>query len=92
VNDSAGNRHKVFNKADKADRCINLERENNTLKEKGNLLSLEIHKMSTKVKRINGLMNKRYKHAHTEEGAYDVLDMEADLRGEIDSLKDKNHG
>jgi len=80
----------VFNKADKVDRIINLERENNTLKEKGNLLGLEVHKMQTKLRRINELMNKRHRHAHTEEGAYSVMDMETDLKGEIDNLADRN--
>ena len=69
---------------------ITLERENNTLKEKGNLLGLEVHKMNTKLLRINELMNKRHRHASNEDGAYNARDMETDLRGEIDTSKDKN--
>lgn len=38
---------------------MNLEQENNVLKEKKNLLESEIKKMDTKLRRIEGLMRSR---------------------------------
>jgi len=44
---------------DKRDRIIRLETENNTLKEKENILQSEITKMQTKLRRIDGLLRSR---------------------------------
>lgn len=44
---------------DKKDRIIRLETENNTLKEKENILQSEITKMQTKLRRIDGLLRSR---------------------------------
>ena len=44
---------------DKRDKIIRLETENNTLKEKENILQSEITKMQTKLRRIDGLLRSR---------------------------------
>ena len=44
---------------ERKDRVMNLEQENNILKEKKNLLESEIKKMETKLRRIEGLMRSR---------------------------------
>lgn len=67
---------------------MNLEKENNVLKAKENLLRQEVTKMQTKLHRIDGLIRSR---AHSGgEGTYDVRDMQRDLKEEFEELKDKN--
>ena len=62
---------------DKKDRVINLEKENNTLKEKENILQTEIIKMQTKLRRIDGLIRSR--SAAGGETGYDSHDLQRDL-------------
>ena len=59
--------------ADKKDKVMYYEKENNVLKSKGTLLENEITKMKTKLHRIEELMRSRSKFGDTEE--YDVTDM-----------------
>lgn len=42
--------------ADKKDKIIEFERENNTLKEKENFLNEEIKMLTTKLRRVEGLI------------------------------------
>ena len=44
---------------DRKDKVMNLEQENNVLKEKKNLLETEVKKMETKLRRIEALMRTR---------------------------------
>ena len=44
-----------MNAADKKDKIIEIERENNTLKEKENFLNHEIKMMKTKLRRVENL-------------------------------------
>lgn len=62
---------------DKRDRVINLEKENNSLKEKENLLQTEITKMQTKLRRIDGLIRSR--SAVGGDSGYDSHDLQRDL-------------
>jgi len=62
---------------DKRDRVINLEKENNSLKEKENLLQTEITKMQTKLRRIDGLIRSR--SAVGGDAEYDSHDLQRDL-------------
>ena len=65
-----------------------MEKENNVLKEKENLLKVEVTKMQTKLHRIDGLMRSR---SHMGgDSSYDVRDMQRDLQNEFEDLKDKN--
>ncbi len=41
------------------DRVMNMEQENNALKERKNLLEVEVKKMETKLRRIEALMRSR---------------------------------
>ena len=59
--------------ADKKDKVMYYEKENNVLKAKGTLLENEITKMKTKLHRIEELMRSRSKFGDTED--YDVADM-----------------
>ena len=62
---------------DKRDRIINIEKENNSLKEKENLLQTEITKMQTKLRRIDGLIRSR--SAVGGDSGYDSHDLQRDL-------------
>lgn len=73
---------------DKKDRVINLEKENNTLKEKENILQTEIIKMQTKLRRIDGLIRSR--SAAGGETGYDSHDLQRDLQNEFDMMKANN--
>jgi len=42
--------------ADKKDKVIEIERENNTLKEKENFLTQEVKMLTTKLRRVEGLI------------------------------------
>ena len=74
--------------ADKKDKVMHYEKENNVLKSKETLLTNEITKMKTKLGRIEELMRSRSKFGDTED--YDVLDMQRDLRNECDEIKVQN--
>jgi predicted nuclease with TOPRIM domain len=63
---------------DKKDRIINLEKENNTLKEKENLLQTEVMKMQTKLRRIEGLIRSR-SAVGGDSATYDSYDLQQDL-------------
>ena len=73
---------------DKKDRIIRLESENNTLKEKENILQSEITKMQTKLRRIDGLLRSR--SAMGGDSGYDSHDLQRDLQNEFDQLKTQN--
>lgn len=73
---------------DKKDRIIRLESENNTLKEKENILQSEITKMQTKLRRIDGLLRSR--SAIGGDSGYDSHDLQRDLQNEFDQLKSQN--
>ena len=73
--------------ADKKDRTINLEKENNTLKEKENLLNREIVSMQTKLRRIESLIGQRNRYGELDGETRGVYDMQDDLQNEIDDLK-----
>jgi FtsZ-binding cell division protein ZapB len=73
---------------DKKDRIIRLESENNTLKEKENILQSEITKMQTKLRRIDGLLRSR--SAIGGDSGYDSHDLQRDLQNEFDQLKTQN--
>lgn len=72
---------------DREDKTLQLERENNGLKEKENLLSREITAMETKLKRIEHLISQRAKYGE-QEGV--IIDVQADLQNECDKLKVEN--
>ena len=74
--------------ADKKDKVMHYERENNVLKAKGTLLSNEITKMKTKLHRIEELMRSRGRL--TEGNDYDISDMQRDLEDECAEIKDQN--
>ena len=77
--------------ADRQDKLITVERENNALKEKENFLRQEIVTMQTKFRRIEQLCKKRARAAEQMgEGGYDITDMERDLKGEVDDLQNQN--
>ena len=73
--------------ADQKDKIIEFERENNTLKEKENFLRQEITMMTTKLRRVEGLIKSRGRMAD-DLGDYDVTDMQRDLKEECDDLRD----
>ena len=73
---------------DKKDRIIRLESENNTLKEKENILQSEITKMQTKLRRIDGLLRSR--SAIGGDSGYDSHDLQRDLQNEFDQLLTQN--
>ena len=77
--------------ADQKDRIIQFERENNTLKEKENFLRQEILMMQTKFRRVETLIKSRSRVA--DDGTmdeYDITDMQRDLKGECDDLREQN--
>ena len=77
--------------ADKNDKIISFERENNTLKEKENFLRQEILMMQTKLRRVEGLIKSRSRaNDDFGDGDYNVSDMQHDLKGECDDLKGQN--
>ena len=77
--------------ADRKDKIIEFERENNTLKEKENFLKQEIKVMSTKLQRIEELMRSRSRVAgDLGDATYNIADMQRDLKGECDDLRDQN--
>jgi hypothetical protein len=57
--DYGARKRNLMSSPDKRDRIIRLETENNTLKEKENILQSEITKMQTKLRRIDGLLRSR---------------------------------
>lgn len=63
--------------ADKNDKIIEFERENNTLKEKENFLRQEITMMSTKLRRVESLIKSRSRVVDDLGlgGDYNVTDM-----------------
>ena len=73
--------------ADSKDKIIEIERENNTLKEKENFLRQEITMMTTKLRRVETLIKSRGRGAD-DEGDYDASDMVRDLKDECDDLRD----
>ena len=75
--------------ADSKDKIIEIERENNTLKEKENFLRQEITMMTTKLRRVETLIKSRGRGAD-DEGDYDASDMVRDLKDECDDLRDQN--
>jgi len=70
---------------DRDEKTFHLERENNELKEKSNLLTREITTMQTKLRRIEALINQRSKCG--DNTSLNLLDVQADLQHECDSLK-----
>ena len=60
--------------ADKKDKIIEFERENNALKEKENFLRQEILMMTTKLRRVEGLIKSRGRAA-VGDSDYDITDM-----------------
>lgn len=74
--------------ADKKDKVMHYEKENNQLKTKGTLLENEITKMRTKLHRIEGLMRSRSKCGDT--GESDASAMQRDLENECDELRVQN--
>lgn len=74
--------------ADKKDRVMFYERENNVLKAKGTLLMQEITKMKTKLHRIEELMRTRGKLADGND--YGISDMQRDLEDECEDIKNEN--
>lgn len=60
------------NIADKNDRILDLERENNRIKTKENMLNDEITKMQTKLNRIDGLLRNRSQQAAKDGGTFDA--------------------
>ena len=76
--------------ADKKDKVIEFERENNTLKEKENFLNQEVKMLTTKLRRVEALIKQRGHGYDDESGDYDVSDMQRDLRDECQDLRDKN--
>lgn len=68
---------------------MELELENNTLKNKKNLLEKEVMKMETKLKRIDELLRSRSMAAGDNTG-YDARDLQRDLQNEYDKLKEQN--
>jgi hypothetical protein len=75
--------------ADKNDRIIQIERENNTLKEKENFLRQEILMMQTKLRRVESLIKSRSRATdNLGDGDYDVTDMQRDLKTECEELKE----
>ena len=74
--------------ADKKDKVMHYERENNVLKAKGTMLSNEITKMKTKLYRIEDLMRSRGRI--TEGNEYEISDMQRDLEDECAEIKDQN--
>ena len=68
---------KVMNSRDREDRTMDLERENNALKEKENLLQLEIRTMQTKLRRIEELINQRSRM--DDDGAVNLIGIQNDL-------------
>lgn len=73
---------------DREDRTMELERENNALKEKENLLQLEIKSMQTKLRRIEELINQRSRMGG--DGPMDLIGIQNDLQHECDKLKTEN--
>ena len=59
ANDYGARKRNMMSSPDKRDKIIRLETENNTLKEKENILQSEITKMQTKLRRIDGLLRSR---------------------------------
>lgn len=89
ANDYGARKRNPVSAADAKDRIMNLEKENNVLKAKENLLRQEVTKMQTKLHRIDGLIRSR--SAAGGETGYDVRDMQRELKEEFDELKDRNH-
>ncbi len=58
---------------DRKDKTIQLEIENNELKEKENLLQREIKSMQTKLRRIENLIQQRHKFG--DDDSIDILDI-----------------
>lgn len=86
ANDYGARKRMPQSAAEKKDRIINLEKENNVLKEKENLLKVEVTKMQTKLHRIEGLLRSRSHHA----GETDARQMASDLQSEFEELQSKN--
>ena len=76
-NDYGARKRNTMSSPDKRDKIIRLETENNTLKEKENILQSEITKMQTKLRRIDGLLRSR--SAIGGDSAYDSHDLQNDL-------------
>ena len=74
--------------ADKTDKVMEYEKENNVLKTKGTLLENEITKMKTKLHRIEGLMRSRSKFGDAED--FNISDMQQDLQNECDEIRTQN--
>ena len=88
ANDYGARKRNTISSPDKRDRIIRLEAENNTLKEKENILQIEITKMHTKLRRIDGLLRSR--SAIGSSSGYDSHDLQRDLQNEFDQLKTQN--
>ena len=86
--DYGARKRNTMSSPDKKDRIIRLESENNTLKEKENILQSEITKMQTKLRRIDGLLRSR--SAIGGDSGYDSHDLQRDLQNEFDQLKTQN--
>lgn len=67
---------------------MDMEQENNILKEKKNLLGTEVKKMETKLRRIEALMRSRGNLGG--DSTYDAKDLQKDLQSEFDNLKAQN--
>ena len=63
---------------------MNLEQENDKLKQKKNLLNMEVRKMETKLRRIEALMRSRANTAG--DTGFDQADLQKDLQAEFDNL------
>ena len=85
--DYGARKRNPYSAADKKDKIIEFERENNTLKEKENFLYQEVTMMKTKLQRVETLMKSRAR-ATDDISDYDVTDMQRDLKGECDDLRD----
>lgn len=73
---------------DRKDKILNMEQENDLLKQKKNLLESEVKKMETKLHRIEALMRSRGRLG--EETGYDANALQRDLQNEYDQLKAQN--
>lgn len=78
--------------ADKNDKIIEFERENNSLKEKENFLRKEITMMTTKLQRIESLIKMRSRVVDDlgVSSDYTVNDLQSDLKNEVEDLRAQN--
>ena len=73
-----------MNSPDKKDKIMQFEKDNNVLKQKGTLLTNELTKMNTKLRRIQELMRSRVKYGEEDQ---DFSNIQAELVNECDEIK-----